>query len=121
MTAETAAKVLDNRHARGRRDQIKFFTIAEVAECLRVADRTVRRWTKAGDLVTYRFGGAVRVAERDLRAFLALHRDGYRSPQLSRYVNHIGEIGNTHIGYITPSIDWASEMPRSAAMVSSVQ
>jgi len=66
-------------HARGRRhrdDQIKFFTIAEVAEFLHVADRTVRRWTKAGDLVTYRFGGAVRVAERDLRAFLALHRDG---------------------------------------------
>lgn len=80
MTAETVAKVLNSRDARGRRyrdDQIKFFTIAEVARCLRVSDRTVRRWTKAGGLVTYRFGGgAVRVAERDLRAFLALHRDG---------------------------------------------
>ena len=66
-------------HARGRHhrgDQIKFFTISEVAERLQVATRTVRRWIEAGDLVVHRIGGVVRIAERDLRAFLALHRDG---------------------------------------------
>jgi excisionase family DNA binding protein len=61
------------RHHHG--DQI-FFTITEVAERLHVATRTVRRWIAADDLVVHRIGGVVRIAERDLRAFLALHRDG---------------------------------------------
>jgi hypothetical protein len=30
----------------------------------------------AGDLVVHRVGGVVRVSEGDLRAFLALHREG---------------------------------------------
>ena len=65
--------------AHGRRhasDRIRFFTITEVAECVRVAPRTVRRWIKAGDLVVHRVRGAVRISEDDLRAFLALHREG---------------------------------------------
>jgi excisionase family DNA binding protein len=57
-------------------DQMRFFTIAEVAERVHVAPRTVRRWIKADDLVVHRIGGVVRIAEGDLRAFLALHRDG---------------------------------------------
>jgi excisionase family DNA binding protein len=56
-------------------DQIRFFTIAEVAERVHVAPRTVRRWIKAGHLVVHRIGGVVRIAQRDLRAFLALHRE----------------------------------------------
>jgi excisionase family DNA binding protein len=66
-------------HARGRRhrdNDIRFFTIAEVAERLHVATRTVRRWIVAGDLVVHRAGAVVRVSEDDLRAFLALHREG---------------------------------------------
>ena len=66
-------------HVRGRRqrgNQIKFFTIAEVAESLCVATRTVRRWIKAGDLVVHRVGGVVRIAEDDFRSFLAVHREG---------------------------------------------
>jgi excisionase family DNA binding protein len=43
---------------------------------LRVCTRTVRRWIAAGKLVTHRFDSAVRIAEPDLRAFLALHREG---------------------------------------------
>jgi excisionase family DNA binding protein len=58
-----------------RDDRIRFFTIPEVAERLRVCTRTVRRWIKAGDLIAHRIGG-VRIAESDLRAFLALRRDG---------------------------------------------
>lgn len=57
-------------------DQIKFFTITEIAERIGVATRTVRRWVSAGDLVVHRFGGVVRIAEGDLRAFLAARREG---------------------------------------------
>jgi excisionase family DNA binding protein len=60
---------------RHRDDQIKFFTIAEVAERLRVATRTIRRWVKNGDLIAHRHGGVVRISDGDLRAFLAAHRD----------------------------------------------
>jgi len=64
-------------HARHHRDvEIKFLTIAEVAERLHVATRTVRRWIVAGNLVVHRVGGIVRIAEGDLRGFLALHREG---------------------------------------------
>jgi excisionase family DNA binding protein len=66
-------------HVGGRRhrdDQIKFFTIAEVAERLRVSTRTVRRWIESGDLIAHRPGGIVRVAESDLRTFLTMNREG---------------------------------------------
>lgn len=73
----TEAAVFDYVRGRRRRDtQIKFFTIAEVAERLQVVPRTVRRWIKAGDLAVHRIGNVVRIAEGDLRAFLALHREG---------------------------------------------
>jgi excisionase family DNA binding protein len=67
---------LERRGTRDRRHPIQFFTIAEVAEMLRVCTRTVRRWTDSRQLVAHRPGGVVRIAENDLRAFLALHRDG---------------------------------------------
>jgi excisionase family DNA binding protein len=70
---KAAFKVSGRPH---RDNQIKFFTIGEVAERLRVCTRTVSRWIKDGDLVAHRIGGVVRIAESDLRAFLALHRDG---------------------------------------------
>jgi excisionase family DNA binding protein len=56
-------------------ERMKFFTIAEVAEIVEVATRTVRRWIKSGELSVHRFGTAVRVAEKDLKAFIARHRD----------------------------------------------
>jgi excisionase family DNA binding protein len=62
--------------SRRRDNEIRFFTIDEVAERLCVATRTVRRWIKAGDLVAHRIGGVLRIAESDLRAFLAVHRGG---------------------------------------------
>ena len=63
----------NRRHPHGHLD---FFTIAEVAETLSVSTRTVRRWIDAGDLVVHRLNTIVRIAEPDLRAFLALHRAG---------------------------------------------
>jgi excisionase family DNA binding protein len=63
-------------HARREpRDRIRLYPIAEVAERVGVSRRTVSRWIKDGDLVVHRIGGVVRVAEGDLRAFLALHRE----------------------------------------------
>jgi len=59
----------------GGRARHQFFTISEVAEMLRVSTRTVRRWIDCGQLVAHRFGGAVRIADTDLRAFLAIHRE----------------------------------------------
>lgn len=76
--SDSDAEVAAFGHVHGRRhrdNQINFFTIAEVAERLHVATRTVRRWIKADDLVVHRVGGVVRIAEDDLRAFLALHRE----------------------------------------------
>jgi excisionase family DNA binding protein len=59
-----------------RRQRFQFFTIAETAEMLGLSTRTIRRLITAGELVAHRFGHAVRIAEPDLRAFLALHREG---------------------------------------------
>jgi excisionase family DNA binding protein len=67
-------------HVRGRRhrgsDLPKYYAIKTVAEALDVSPRTVRRWIADGDLVVHRRGGIVRVAESDLRTFLAMHREG---------------------------------------------
>ena len=75
--SDTEAAAFGHVGGRRHRDiQIRFFTIAQVAERLGVATRTVRRWIVAGDLVVHRVGSVVRIAEADLRAFLALHREG---------------------------------------------
>jgi excisionase family DNA binding protein len=56
------------------RGPIRFFTVAEVADAVNVSVRTVRRWIKRGDIIAHHFGTAVRIAESDLKAFLAQHR-----------------------------------------------
>jgi excisionase family DNA binding protein len=53
----------------------KYYSIKTVAEAIDVSTRTVRRWIASGDLVVHRVDGVVRVAEADLRAFLAQHRE----------------------------------------------
>jgi excisionase family DNA binding protein len=70
-----AVALSDVRRRHHRDAQIKFLTIAQVAEILQVATRTVRRRIAAGELVAHRSGGVVRIAEADLRAFLAVHRE----------------------------------------------
>jgi excisionase family DNA binding protein len=55
------------------RENMTFFSIAEVAERLNVSTRTVRRWIAAGDLMAHRIGGVVRIAKADFRLFLAAH------------------------------------------------
>ena len=53
----------------------KFHTVAHVAELLDVSTRTVRRWIARGELAIHRLGSAVRIADADLKVFLALHRE----------------------------------------------
>ena len=52
-----------------------FYTIGQIADGLDVTGRTVWRWIKARKLIAHRFGRVVRVARRDLLAFLSLHRE----------------------------------------------
>ena len=53
----------------------KLFTVEEIAECVGVCERTIRRWIENGVLVAHRFNGVVRISEADFRSFLAAHRD----------------------------------------------
>jgi len=53
----------------------KYYTIKTVAEALDVSTRTVHRWIADSALAAHRFGGALRISEADLRAFLAEHRE----------------------------------------------
>jgi excisionase family DNA binding protein len=55
---------------------LSFYTIGQVAEALGVSTRTVRRWIAVRRLAAHRFDGVVRIAERDLLAFVAIHREG---------------------------------------------
>jgi excisionase family DNA binding protein len=47
-----------------------FLTIEEIAERLRVSDRTVRRWIESGGLHAYKPGGEWRIPASDLATFL---------------------------------------------------
>jgi len=66
--------VARSHHQRGG-DLPKYYPIKAVAEAVDVSPRTVRRWIANGDLVVHRINGVVRIAEADLRAFLALRRE----------------------------------------------
>jgi excisionase family DNA binding protein len=59
-----------------RREPVQFLTTSEVAQRLSVSERTVRRWIERGELIAHHLGAAVRIADLDLKAFLALRRDG---------------------------------------------
>ena len=57
-----------------RSHEVRFRTIAEVAEALAVSSRSVRRAIDRKELVAHHFGRTVRIAESDLKAFIAQHR-----------------------------------------------
>jgi excisionase family DNA binding protein len=85
MTSRTSQRQIDRDseaagHVRGRHHRHsglpKYHTIKAVAESLDVSQRTVRRWIANGDLIAHRVDRVARVADTDLRTFLALHREG---------------------------------------------
>lgn len=49
-------------------------SIRDAALRLNCSPRTIWRYIRAGELPVVRFGRATRIAEADLRAFIALHR-----------------------------------------------
>lgn len=53
----------------------KYYAIKAVAEALDVSSRTVRRWIARRELAVHRVDGVIRIAEGDLKIFLALHRE----------------------------------------------
>ena len=69
-----SANFAESRRQRGS-GLPKYYSIKAVAEAVAVSTRTVRRWIENSDLAVHRIDGVVRVAEADLRAFLALHRE----------------------------------------------
>jgi excisionase family DNA binding protein len=78
-TAEIEMAGLGFNHVSGRcaRSVLpKFYAIEAVAKALDVSARTVRRWIANRDLTVLRVHGVVRIADSDLRAFLARHREG---------------------------------------------
>ena len=48
-----------------------FFTIDEVAEHFRLCTRSIHRLIQSGELAAVRIGGAIRIAESSINAFLA--------------------------------------------------
>ena len=72
MTSPTAGR----GHRQGGGGLARYYTIKAVAEAVDASPRTIRRWIANGDLVVHRINGVVRIAEADLRAFLAEHREG---------------------------------------------
>jgi excisionase family DNA binding protein len=48
----------------------ELLSIGEVAKRLKLSTKTIRRWIERGELRVYRLGGQIRIAERDLVAFL---------------------------------------------------
>ena len=51
-------------------------TIQEVADRLRVNEKTVRRWIDTQELPAFKLGRQWRISEQDLRRFLQLRRHG---------------------------------------------
>jgi excisionase family DNA binding protein len=52
----------------------RFHSVTAVALELDVSEKTVRRWIVAGELPYHRLGRQIRVADDDLRSFLAMRR-----------------------------------------------
>jgi excisionase family DNA binding protein len=52
----------------------RFYTVQEVSAALEVSSRTVNRWIARGELIAHWFGRSVRIADDDLRVFLARQR-----------------------------------------------
>jgi excisionase family DNA binding protein len=49
---------------------IKFYTIPETAQALRVTPQTIRAWIKQGKIKSQRIGRPILITESNLREFL---------------------------------------------------
>ena len=53
---------------------IKFYTVDEIAELLKVNKFTVYRWINEKRIVVTKFGASVRISEKDLEDFIERSR-----------------------------------------------
>jgi excisionase family DNA binding protein len=57
--------------------QEKMYTVQEVAQQLRVSERTVRNWVERGELRVFRIGKrGYRISESDLQTFVDKRKQG---------------------------------------------
>ena len=49
---------------------IKFYTIQETAQALRVTPQTIRAWIKQGKIKSQRIGKPILITERNIKEFL---------------------------------------------------
>jgi excisionase family DNA binding protein len=64
-------------HSEGALADVRFLTVAEVAELMRVSKMTVYRLVHAGELTAVRVGRSFRVPEHAVHSYL---RDAFREP-----------------------------------------
>ena len=59
-------------------EDVRWRTVAEIVDELRVHEQTVRRWIREGQLRAYNFGGKTgyRIKEEDFEAFLEERVEG---------------------------------------------
>ncbi len=57
-------------HSEGRLAEVKFLTVAEVAELMRVSKMTVYRLVHSGELTAVRVGRSFRVPEHAVHSYL---------------------------------------------------
>ncbi|HET6212607.1 MAG TPA: helix-turn-helix domain-containing protein [Micromonosporaceae bacterium] len=62
-------------HTEGRLAEVKFLTVAEVAELMRVSKMTVYRLVHSGELTAVRVGRSFRVPEHAVHGYL---REAFR-------------------------------------------
>lgn len=58
---------------------MRLFTVAEVANLLRVRKETVYGWIKHGEIASIQFARTLRIEEHDLEQFVKSHRRGKES------------------------------------------
>jgi excisionase family DNA binding protein len=51
-------------------ENIKFYTIQETAEALKVTPQTIRAWIKQGKIKSQRIGRPILITENNLKEFL---------------------------------------------------
>ncbi len=51
-------------------ENIKFYTLLETAEALKVTPQTIRAWIKQGRIKSQRIGRPILITEKNLREFL---------------------------------------------------
>ncbi len=62
--------MIETSHSEGRLAEVRFLTVAEVAELMRVSKMTVYRLVHSGDLSAVRVGRSFRVPEHAVHTYL---------------------------------------------------